>query len=101
MIPSVKHIRPNFVVVTTETAELFFSYETLVAFRFANDPCPSLVICENVWGPTTGKHLNWIDNGTPIAKKFRLSRDKFEATYREALQWKEPKNLNLYKKAVA
>jgi hypothetical protein len=37
----------------------YFSYETLVAFEH---PTSELVIRENIWGNTTGKHLNWIDN---------------------------------------
>ena len=36
----------------------YFSYETLVAFEH---PTSELVIRENIWGNTTGKHLNWID----------------------------------------
>ena len=39
-----------------------------------------LVVRENNWGPTTGKHLNAIDGGD---KKARLSADAFEAKYRE------------------
>lgn len=37
---------------------LFFSYETLVAFKTPED---GLVCCENVWGSTTGGHLNIIE----------------------------------------
>lgn len=54
---------------------LYFSYKTLVAFRA---PGKGLVVSENVWGPTTGKHLNWIGG----SKKDRLSRTEFES------QWK-------------
>ncbi len=39
--------------------EYYFSYNTLVAFKH---PSSDLVIRENIWGNTTGKHLNWIDN---------------------------------------
>lgn len=57
----------------------WFSYSTIVAFS-----APGLhdeigrytAVRENDWGPTTGKHLNWIDNGD---KKSRLPSDKFEA----------------------
>ena len=38
--------------------EYYFSYNTLVAFKH---PTSDLVIRENIWGNTTGKHLNWID----------------------------------------
>ena len=54
----------------------YFSYDTLVAFT-GND---GLVIRENVWGNTTGKHLNWIDNGN---KKERLTPEDFEKKYIE------------------
>jgi hypothetical protein len=39
--------------------DYYFSYKTLVAF---NHKSTGLVIRENLWGNTTGKHLNWIDN---------------------------------------
>ena len=38
--------------------DYYFSYKTLVAF---NHKSTGLVIRENLWGNTTGKHLNWID----------------------------------------
>ena len=37
----------------------YFSYKTLVAFEHVST---GLVISENIWGNTTGKHLNWIDD---------------------------------------
>lgn len=36
---------------------LYFSYDTVIAFE---SKLYSLTVCENVWGITTGKHLNWI-----------------------------------------
>lgn len=36
----------------------YFSYNTLVAFKIKYN---ELFVRENVWGNTTGKHLNWID----------------------------------------
>lgn len=51
---------PNARVVTVGPLTLWFSYETLVAFQAAGRP---RVVRENVWGPTTGKHLNAIDGG--------------------------------------
>lgn len=35
----------------------YFSYRTLVAFRGKN----GIVCLKNYWGPTTGKHLNWLE----------------------------------------
>jgi hypothetical protein len=52
---------------------LYFSYRTLIAYRH---PRAGRVVSENVWGPTTGKHLNAIDGGD---KKSRLDRSAFEA----------------------
>ena len=56
----------------TDGATYWFSYKTLVAFE------PSLggarVVRHNDWGPTTGKHLNWIDGGD---KASRISGDAF------------------------
>jgi hypothetical protein len=43
-----------------EGRDWYFSYKTLVAVRA---PGHGLIVRENVWGPTTGKHLNWIDGG--------------------------------------
>ena len=51
--------------------DYYFSYRTLVAFRTKGN----LYVRENVWGTTTGKHLNWIDGGD---KKNRLSKEDFE-----------------------
>ena len=38
----------------------YFSYDTLVAFHHTNS---GLVVRENIWGNTTGRHLNDIDGG--------------------------------------
>lgn len=54
----------------------YFSYETLVAFT---DPSGNLVIRENDWGPTTGKHLNAIDSD----KSKRVTGTRFEQLYQQ------------------
>lgn len=46
------------------------SYSTIVAFDGPN----GLVVSENCWSSTTGKHLNWISRN----KDLRLDRSKFE-----------------------
>ena len=53
---------------------VWFSYETPVAYN-ANS---GLVVRENDWSTTTGKHLNWIDGGDKDAKKARISGKQFE-----------------------
>ena len=52
---------------------LYFSYETVIAFQ----DNAGLVVRENDWSTTTGKHLNWVDGGGE-AKKKRLPSQAFE-----------------------
>jgi hypothetical protein len=49
----------NFAIVCLNSIEIYFSYETPIGFRSQG----RLYVCENCWGPTTGKHLNAIDGG--------------------------------------
>ena len=78
-LPSVsnygKYSSSNYGVHTLafEVGELtvYFSYTTPVAFH---TPKTGLVVSENVWSRTTGKHLNWIDGGT---KKDRIPHEDF------------------------
>tara|TARA_R100000008_G_C3556847_1_gene153725 strand:+ start:895 stop:1170 length:276 start_codon:yes stop_codon:yes gene_type:complete len=53
----------------------YFSYDTLVAFT-GND---GLVIRKNVWGTTTGKHLNWISSDKSIRVDEETFNKKLEA----------------------
>lgn len=57
---------------------VYFSYRTPVAFRGRGH---GLVVCQNDWGPTTGKHLNWIDGGE---KSRRVPREQFNKLLVEA-----------------
>jgi hypothetical protein len=50
---------------------LYYSYHTIVAYR---DGVDGLVVCKNMWGTTTGKHLNWICDD----KKTRLDCKEFQ-----------------------
>jgi len=61
----------NTLVVSTAAIDLYYSYKTIVAYRTIKD---GLIVCENVWGTTTGKHLNWIN---PVHNT-RLSYDTFQ-----------------------
>lgn len=58
---------------------LFLSYETVVAFRH---PDFGLVVHQNDWGQTTGKHLNWIDGGY---KEDRVDRKTFKEKLNSAI----------------
>lgn len=71
----------NFNMVSVGNVDLYFSYETVVAFRA---PKYNLVVVENSWGPTTGKHLNWIDGGTDKDK--RLPYGVFDMKLRDMLK---------------
>lgn len=64
--------------VSLPEIEIYFSYETPVAFWFAG----RLTVCRNDWGVTTGKHLNWInpDHST------RIPQDEFTAKLSVALE---------------
>lgn len=55
---------------------LYFSYETLMAFEHPNE---GLVIRENDWGRTTGKHLNAISDN----HRERIPGDVFERRWEE------------------
>lgn len=59
----------NFNSVIIGNVELYFSYSTIVAFR---TPFTGLVVSENVWSNTTGKHLNWLCD-----KDDRVPRQEF------------------------
>lgn len=65
--------------VSVGSLNLYFSYKTCIAFENGR----GLKVSENVWGPTTGKHLNWLDSGN---KKKRLPRAQFEQELAELLQ---------------
>ena len=49
---------------------LYFSYETLIAFQLDSE----LIVSENIWSNTTGKHLNIVDGG---AKSRRIPHEQF------------------------
>ena len=59
-------------MVDFNSFRLYYSYKTIVAYYEHQD---GLVVSKNVWGVTTGKHLNWIDSGD---KKARIDNSEFE-----------------------
>lgn len=61
----------------------WFSYQTLVAFQRGFE---NVVVHENDWGPTTGKHLNAIDTN----KKARLKHEDFQAAFVKAFGRAKP-----------
>ena len=71
--PTVDHPtnRPNFCHVFCGGIGYWFSYKTCIAFKAPGQP---LVVRENDWGPTTGKHLAYLG----VDKKDRISGEAFE-----------------------
>ena len=64
------HIASNFYDVNIGSLQIWFSYKTPIAFKSFGQ----IFIRENDWGPTTGKHLNYINTD----KKRRLCSLEFE-----------------------
>ena len=58
---------------------VYFSYDTPVAFE---RPATGLVIRQNDWGPTTGRHLNWISPD----KDRRIPGEQFEKQLAECIE---------------
>lgn len=75
-VPTISHPtdRPNFTVVSVGDRTYYFSYRTCVGFH---TPDTGTVVRQNDWSTTTGKHLNYIDGGTPEAKRVRLTGEAF------------------------
>jgi len=55
---------------------LFYSYDTVVSFNFKG----LKYVSENLWGRTTGKHLNAIGGSK------RIKREEFEQLLKKALE---------------
>ena len=60
--------------VDTGKNTFYFSYQTCVAFMHKGE----LYICENVWGTTTGKHLNEINPNHDIRLPYSEFMEKLE-----------------------
>jgi len=75
--------RPNFTVVYLGRLTVWFSYQTAVGFQLDwLDP----VVRQNGWGPTTGKHLNYIDGGSSEAKTRRVYGETFDEQFMEVMR---------------
>jgi hypothetical protein len=64
----------NLYSCTSNGVTVYYSYVTPVAIR---DGFGCLHVSQNVWSVSTGRHLTWIDGGTPQAKKRRLAFSDF------------------------
>lgn len=65
------NLRPNFNRVDSGKVSVWFSYETPIAFTNSRG---ETVIRKNVWGSTTGKHLNAVCSD----KSVRIDGESFE-----------------------
>ena len=66
-------------VVSIGSLDLYFSYDSVVAFRDSNT---GLVIRENDWSKTTGRHLNAINPDHSI----RIKSEEFEKKLNKCLK---------------
>lgn len=74
----------NSIAIRMGERTVYYSYDTVVSFRGYNSKGEYYnCTCQNVWGSTTGKHLNWIDGGN---KKSRLTPEEFNAKLQEFLR---------------
>lgn len=69
----------NWTNVQIGETTICFSYKTPIAFYGRKG---GRVVRKNAWGPTTGKHLNAIDDGN---KAKRVSEKEFERLLNEEL----------------
>jgi hypothetical protein len=72
-----KQLKSNFTMVQVNHVQLFFSYETVIGFYTDKE---GYVVSENLWGTTTGKHLNQVAD-----KKYRIPRKDFMSKLSEVL----------------
>ncbi len=72
----------NSATVSVGGLDIHFSYSTPIAFRGSGP----LVVRENIWSTTTGKHLNRVDGGSAAAKKERVDTETFERLLQEAIE---------------
>lgn len=72
---SLKHIMPNFYEITINNVQAWFSYETLIAFEGEE----TIFVRENIWGNTTGKHINHIKHSYNYTQ---LNKEDFNAELR-------------------
>lgn len=70
-LPIIYRYSPNFFKLTLPNQTLWFSYNTLIAFKIGSR---EQVIHENIWGNTTGNHLNQINPD----KDLRVDKETFK-----------------------
>ena len=66
-------------IVTIGKLELYFSYETIIAF---DSPIIGFWIIKNYWSKTTGRHLNEINPDHSVRSDHNLFEDRLNAALR-------------------
>ncbi len=74
--------KANFSIVELGEIEIAFSYQTPIGFNLYDGK--GWVIRYNAWGPTTGKHMNWLDDRGP---DYRIPGDSFESRLASLGEW--------------
>ena len=69
----------NLYVDYNNGAEIYYSYDTIVAFKTASEICVS----QNVWSKTTACHLNRIEELNRGSKKDRIPYPDFARKLKE------------------
>ena len=68
----------KFWIVKYGDRQLAFSYETLIGYRvLADHGWSDWVVRANEWGPTTGKHMNYLHDECGQTKKDRIQGSEF------------------------
>ena len=65
--------KDNFYIVSLPNGRVAFSYRTIIGINRYNGK--GWIVAINTWGPTTGKHLNWLDED----KTTRIDQEQVEA----------------------
>jgi len=77
-IPNIVRTTSTFTKVEMKHIDLYFSYDTLIAFCYDHANLgETWCVMNNYWGSTTGRHLNQIDGGSDAAKARRVTRSEF------------------------
>lgn len=77
-LPKVNHIAPNFTEVEVGDLTIWFSYSVPVAFSVNSGSAFGIVVRENDFSTTTGRHLSQIDQGDAYGKARRIPGPAFE-----------------------
>jgi hypothetical protein len=77
--PEVSRIKTSLTAVYMKHLDLYFSYQTLVAFRHHHPNEGILrVMCKNQWGRATATHLNIIEREWHPSITVRLDHIEFQ-----------------------